>query len=134
MSIEFSVSTNFTSNSAVNTGNLLREMGQLQNQLEDLVNFMAQQQLERDEGEASGRSGGRSGAPSWIEAIANVLGKQLDDLSNEMVNAAEKVTKEEPSTLTDFQVLSQQFSMLMNTTSTALKALGEGMTAMARKQ
>lgn len=87
-------------------------------------------------GAAAGARGGRNptGAPGWLYAIAEVMGKKLDDTAHEMQRLAEAVDKEDPSTATDFQVASQQFSILMNTTATALKSIGEAMVAAARKQ
>ena len=86
---------------------------------------------------ANSRGGGRgnsTGAPGWLYAIAEVMGKKLDETAHNMAALAEKVDSEDPSTATDFQVASQQFSILMNTTSTALKSIGEGMVSSARKQ
>jgi type III secretion apparatus needle protein len=78
-------------------------------------------------------SSGASGAAGWIRAIAEALGKQLNELADEMSEKADAIDKEDPKTMVEFQTVSQQFSMLMNTASTAIKTLGEAMASMARK-
>ncbi len=104
--------------------------------MNDIVSGIIEQADENEDGTAAagGRAGNSRGAPGWLYAVAEVMGKKLDDTAHDMVELAKKVDKDDPSTATDFQVASQQFSILMNTTSTALKAIGEAMTAAARKQ
>ena len=108
-----------------------REIGQAQRDaqldLQQLVADQAESQEAR-ESRASGRGGG------WLRAMAEVLGKKLDDLAHEMEDLAGKVDKNDPSTTTEFTVVSQQFSMLMNATNTAIKTVGEAMSSTARKQ
>lgn len=123
------------------------DIGQMQgaaddfrSEMEDLMNEIVQNIIdsadESDDGSTVGssRGGGRGNAPGWLYAIAEVMGKKLNETAHDMQELAEKVDEDDPKTATDFQVKSQQFSILMNTTSTALKAIGEGMVAAARKQ
>ena len=63
----------------------------------------------------------------WLYAMAKVMGEKLDEMSDEMMTAAENIDKEDPSTTTRFTVLSQQFSIAANSASTGLKAVGEGL-------
>ncbi|MFK7888067.1 MAG: hypothetical protein AB8G16_14500 [Gammaproteobacteria bacterium] len=106
--------------------------GEMEDMFSQLVQTIIDSADESDDG-AQG-AGGRGNAPGWLYAIAEVMGKKLDETAHKMADLAEKVDSDDPSTATDFQVASQQFSIMMNTTSTALKAIGEGMVAGARKQ
>ena len=111
--------------------------GEMEDFFSNLVQTIIDSADDNDDGStvASSRGGGRTGnAPGWLYAIAEVMGKKLDETAHNMADLAEKVDSEDPSTATDFQVASQQFSIIMNTTSTALKAIGEGMVSAARKQ
>jgi hypothetical protein len=107
--------------------------GEMEDMFSQLVQTIIDSADENDDG-AQGGGGTRGSAPGWLYAIAEVMGKKLDETAHEMADLAEKVDSDDPSTATDFQVASQQFSIMMNTTSTALKAIGEGMVAGARKQ
>lgn len=78
------------------------------------------------------KSGGRGG--SWLRVMAEALGKKLDASAHEMQDLANKIDKKDPSTTTDFQVASQEFSLLMNAATTAIKTVGEAMANTARKQ
>ncbi len=119
---------------------MLRAADQFQSTMEDVLGSLAQTIIESADdvedggGASSSRGGNKTGAPGWLYALAEVMGKKLDETAHEMQRLAEAVDKEDPSTATDFQVASQQFSILMNTTATALKSIGEAMTAAARKQ
>jgi len=101
-----------------------------------------------------GRSDSASGAAgkSWLVALAGGLGEMLGDRAVKMEKLMEKMnglnekleglegeareenTREFQKTMTEFQAESQMFSILSNTSSTALKAIGEGLTSLARKQ
>lgn len=113
--------------------------GEMEDVFSSLVQSIIDQANDTEDGStvANSRGGGRgnsTGAPGWLYAIAEVMGKKLDETAHKMADLAEKVDSEDPSTATDFQVASQQFSIIMNTTSTALKSIGEGMVSAARKQ
>lgn len=86
-------------------------------------------------GQCSGNATQKGGgAGSWLRAMSEALGKQCDQLADEMQEAVDNIDKEDPSTMVEFQTISQQFSLLMNSTTTAIKSLGEAMTAVVRKQ
>ncbi len=87
----------------------------------------------------------------WLHAIAQAMGDAQGKLAARMVGlsqtlsnlagpasgkgpGAEQAAKEFQVAMTDFQATSQLFSMTSNASSTALKSIGEGMTAVARKQ
>jgi len=96
-----------------------------------------------------------AGGKGWLAALAGALGgmlgdravkmeqmmekldslnSELDGLSEDDTAAREQNTREFQTTLTAFQAESQMFSILSNASSTALKSIGEGVTAVARKQ
>ncbi|HEY6545332.1 MAG TPA: EscF/YscF/HrpA family type III secretion system needle major subunit [Dokdonella sp.] len=125
------------------------DIAQMQRSLDDFqaeitklfTDAMARDAIEREEdgaGQSSGRAatrgGSAGGAGGWLRAMAEALGKQCDQLADELQEAVDAIDKEDPSTMVEFQTISQQFSMLMNSTTTAIKTLGEAMTAVARKQ
>ncbi len=104
-----------------------RAQGDAQDAIRDILNNLS----ETDEVKEA-RSGGRGG--SWLRAMAEVLGQKLDASAHEMQDLANRVTKDDPSTTTDFNVVSQEFNMLMNAATTAIKTIGEGMGKAASRQ
>lgn len=107
--------------------------------LTDLIlqNSESQEQKEARAGKKGGSGGGSSaasGAGGWLRAMAEGLGKLLDASAAEMKDLAGRVSKEDPSTGTNFTVASSEFNMLMNSVSTALKTIGEAMGKMAARQ
>ena len=100
----------------------------------DIQNLLTDSVLNLSGGEEAreARSGGRGG--SWLRVMAEALGKKLDASAHEMQDLANKIDKKDPSTTTDFQVASQEFSLLMNAATTAIKTVGEAMANTARKQ
>ncbi|MEN4901932.1 hypothetical protein [Luteimonas sp. TWI1437] len=115
----------------------------------DLANLITNHGID-----SKGRSDATSGASgkSWLLALAGGLGEMLGDRAAKMEKLMEKLnglnedleglegeareenTREFQKTMTEFQAESQMFSIMSNTTSTALKAIGEGITSIARKQ
>lgn len=102
------------------------------------------------------KSGGKkSVGGSWLMVIAQALGEAAGKSAARMVGLADKLkeagdhkadvadsknAKEKEQAAADynqaqveFQGASQEFGQLMNTISTALKSLGEGLSAVARK-
>ncbi|QTD56142.1 hypothetical protein [Parasphingorhabdus cellanae] len=100
------------------------------NAMSDLNDFVSSLSEGKDAKEA--RAGGKGG--SWLMAIAEVLGKQLDKQAKELEEMAGQISDDTPSLTAKFGAKSQQFSMMFNATSTAIKAIGEAMSQMARKQ
>ena len=91
-----------------------------------------------------------SGEGGWLQAIAKAMGKVLDDKASHLVGLSAEMSKLNKKTgdvetdkanaetfnqkMTEFQATSQEYSMLNNTFSTAIKSLGEALGSMARKQ
>lgn len=95
-------------------------------------------QLGRDLGKEADESSKEGG--NWLIALAKALGNvQGEFIEKAMANLDTmenkgKESKEFIKAQNEFTANMQMFSMMANTTSTALKAIGEGMTAIARKQ
>lgn len=84
------------------------------------------------------KSGETTGETSWLHAIAKALGEKVGQLAESMVKHADNVGHDDPKVAAEASAKltadSQLFSMYMNALSTVLKSIGEGNTAMARKQ
>lgn len=92
-------------------------------------------------GEQDGKNASRRssrGGGSWLQKIANALAQALDSKIEQMDNLANKLDKQgkdkSVSASTDLQVAGQEFSYMMQTTNTVIKTIGEGLSAVARKQ
>ena len=96
----------------------------------DLARLGLEQMREADRVHARAATQGRS----WLAAMMEGLNEQITSSFNEMKAAADNVNKKDPSTMVDFQVASQEFSLLMNTAQTVVKTVGEANSAAARKQ
>jgi hypothetical protein len=99
----------------------------------DLCDMISRMGLEEGQ-DSNGRPRGSRSGGSWLQAIAKVLGQIADQKANELQAAADAIGGggNNPSALTDFQVKAQEFSLLMNTITGALKSLGEGISAPAQ--
>jgi hypothetical protein len=92
------------------------------------------------------------GGGGWLQAIAKAMGKTLGEKAAKMVELSEEMSaksaeganlegdkakqnaNEFNQLMTKFQATGQEYSMLNNVFSTAIKALGESLSSMARKQ
>jgi hypothetical protein len=110
-----------------------------------------------DEAEGSGKGRGGKGSSGgagggWLQAIAKAMGGVLGDKAANMVKlsqemsalnqkrtgkgdeADQKAAADFNEKMTQFQATSQEYNLLNSTFSTAIKALGEALSTMARKQ
>ena len=93
-----------------------------------------------------GKGGGGGG---WLQAIAKAMGHTLGQKAAEMVHLSKEMSSLQQSgggstdaanaqkfneDMTKFQATSQEYAILQNTFSTAIKSLGEALSGMARKQ
>ncbi|KQT35005.1 hypothetical protein ASG29_02400 [Sphingomonas sp. Leaf412] len=101
--------------------------------IRDTLDRMGQSDEFKDAKASRGKSGS-AGGQGWLMAMAKVLGSQLDQLGDQMTSMSKRITKDTPGLTAEFGVVSQQFNMLMNATSTAIKTVGEAMGRMASKQ
>lgn len=99
---------------------------------------------------SDGTSGtGKATAESWLVAIAKAMGSAMGDRAAKLVDLSQRMTQTKTGGNSDaqqasakqmqmlnaeFQATSQEFNLLQNTMSTALKSIGEAMSSVARKQ
>ena len=100
----------------------------MQASLDEVLNDLAQS----DDVKAARSGGGK--APSWLMAMAQVLGAKMDEMSGDLMTMAREISDGEASKSSEFTALSMQFNLLMNASSTGIKTIGESLGNMARKQ
>jgi hypothetical protein len=117
------------------------QQGELQRAAESDSRDMYQQLADAyKDGESMAKiSSARSGkGRSWLQAIADSMSAVLDKKVQDMDTMARSLDKQGQNRSVksgnDLQVAGQEFTMLMNTTSTVIKTMGEGLSSMARKQ
>jgi hypothetical protein len=118
-----------------------RSIDDFQEAMKQLLTQMVQQNSDSQDngndapvqngGGAAGAGG--AGGKGWLWAIAQALGKQCNQLADEMSAKADSLDAKDPKSVAEFQTITQQFSLLMNTTTNAIKSLGEAMANTARK-
>lgn len=93
----------------------------------EINTLLTQGLMQADEAKAaaSANAGTKLYGKSWMAVLIQGLNKSLDTLSHDMRDAAGKVNKEDPSTTTNFQVASQDFSLLLNAINTVTKGVME---------
>jgi len=141
---------------------------EVQNWKKDFVNELtdkfvenARKYMEQDECNKSGGSeGGKTGGKkSWLQALAEGMGKTLGDKAAKMVELSKKMSdlsaakeggtggaggadadkeaqqnaKAFTTAQTELQGVSQEFSLMQSAFSNALKSIGEGLSQMGRK-
>lgn len=123
------------------TGASPADIGSAQSGIQDIIRNFVEEMSQSEEFKAAKNSGGKgkggagsTGAPGWLMAMAQALGKELDRLGEDMQQRAESLKGDDASASAEFGVVSQQFSMLMNATNNAIKTIGEAMANTARKQ
>ncbi len=119
------------------------QQGQMQREVKQGIDDFVEKQMEafkkgREEGESSAERSGRGGkGGSWLQKIADAMAKVMDAKIEDMDKQARALDKQGDKksikASTDLQVAGQEFSYLMQTTSTVIKTMGEGLSAMARK-
>ncbi|MGK6354136.1 hypothetical protein ACMGDH_02790 [Sphingomonas sp. DT-207] len=116
------------------------EQGELQRSAEQDSREMFEQLSEafksgKDMAEAKKTAGGKR---SWLQVIADSMAEALDKKVEDMDKMAKALdkqgSKKSVKASTDLQVAGQEFSYLMNASSTVIKTIGEGLSSMARKQ
>jgi uncharacterized protein YggU (UPF0235/DUF167 family) len=114
------------------------EQGAANREVDDALNRMVSQMADGDDAKAA-RAGGKSGkagatsGQSWLMALAEALGEKLDKMAGEMSKMAGDITDKTPSLTAKFGAKSQEFGILMNATTNAIKTVGEGLANSARK-
>ena len=138
------------------------QMQDFQNQLGSFIVSSALRHKNSGGGGSSSEGGSASsGGGGWLQAIASAMGDALGEQAAQLVKLSNTLSSEvaTPNTATDskgnptaqaeqqneaaarqfnkdmtsFQAQSQQYSILQNTFTTAIKSLGEALQGMARK-
>jgi hypothetical protein len=107
------------------------EQGGFSNQVNDMINRIAADLASGSEAKEA-KSGGKSGG-GWLMAMAEALGKKLDKMASDLTDMADQVSDKNPSMTTKFGAKSQEFAILMNAATNAIKSVGEGLANSARK-
>jgi hypothetical protein len=108
------------------------QIGEKQRAMSDMINDIVRNARENvEEGDSNSIRGGKG--QGWLMAMAKALGAQLNELGDQMTDLASRITKDTPDLTAEFGVVSQQFGMLMNATTNAIKTAGEAMGNAARK-
>lgn len=112
------------------------EQGEANREVEDAINKMVSGMADGEDAKAA-RAGGKgakgTSGQSWLMALAEALGKKLDKQAAEMSKMADQITDKTPSLTAKFGAKSQEFGILMNATTNAIKTVGEGLANSARK-
>lgn len=124
------------------TGALDRAVAELTDQItQSLID--AKRDAERGESSASASGGGKK---SWLVAIAEAMGKAMGEHAANMVEYANQMNAntgggDDPEAAREFAALqakmqgeAQMFSIASTTMATVIKAIGEGLSSVARKQ
>jgi len=82
--------------------------------------------------EQTSESGG-SGKKGWLRALAEVLGNIANKSAAELEKMGQGIAASDPKALTDYQAATQEFSLMMNTFTNAIKTIGEGNANAVRK-
>lgn len=102
----------------------------------DLASELVEKTKEsREELEAagSGKAGGKSGSKSWLVALAEAFGKMADAKSKELTEMGKNINNENPSEMIEYQALTKEFDIMMQTFTNAIKTIGDANAAAVRK-
>ncbi|WP_311267674.1 hypothetical protein [Sphingobium sp. WCS2017Hpa-17] len=108
------------------------EIGQAQSDFQDAIQDILRDLSEGDDVKDAKSSGGK--AAGWLMAMARELGGKMDSMAKDLSRLSKEADGTNPGASTEFTAMSQQFGILSNAASTGLKAIGEAMSNMARKQ
>jgi hypothetical protein len=113
------------------------EQGEASREVKDALDKMVSHMADGEDAKAAraGGKGGKAGSSgqSWLMALAEALGEKLDKMAGEMSSMADKITDKSPSLTAKFGAKSQEFGILMNAATNAIKTVGEGLSNSARK-
>lgn len=109
------------------------EIGQAQSDFQDALAEL-QNNLAGGDDVKDARAGGTGKAAGWLMAMAKELGGKMDSMAKDIEKLSKKADGKNPGASTEFTAMSQQFGILSNAAATGLKAIGEAMSNMARKQ
>ena len=107
------------------------QIGDAQRMVHDLLRQAASDAMETEEAKDA-KAGGKGGG--WLRALARALGESADKAAADLEEKAGNLDNASPSESAEYSADAQAFSMLMNAINTAIKAIGEALGSVARKQ
>ena len=113
------------------TGASPAQIGDAQRMVHDLLRQAASDAMETEEAKDA-KAGGKGGG--WLRALARALGESADKAAADLEQKAGNLDNASPSESAEYSADAQAFSMLMNAINTAIKAIGEALGSVARKQ
>ena len=103
-----------------------------ENLTKQIVENVKQAREEQEEA-VKGGSGSGTGKKGWLRALAEALGKVADAAAKELKEMGENINKENPSEMLDYQAATQEFNLMMQTCTNAIKTIGEAEGQAVRK-
>lgn len=117
------------------SGDIQRGVDEIEKSMQDWFAQSVANSGRDEEGNARGGSAGRSsGGGSWLMALAKALGNQLNAAQAKLERTMDGTNWEKSDQVAEFQAMSQEFALFMNTATNVLKTVGESLSTMARKQ
>jgi hypothetical protein len=118
-------------------GQIAQGEAQIRDSIQNFIDQMAQNTGGAADEEGNSTSGGgraaSSGGGSWLMAIARALAAQVQSAADQLEEKMSQTNWEEAGEVAEFQAQSQQFALVMNTATNAIKTIGESLSTMARK-
>ena len=102
-----------------------------ENITKQIVDNVKQAREEQEDAVQGGKSGG--GKKGWLRALAEALGKVADKAAKELEEMGKNINKENPSEMLDYQAATQEFNLMMQTFTNAIKTIGEAEGQAVRK-
>jgi Type III secretion needle MxiH, YscF, SsaG, EprI, PscF, EscF len=103
-----------------------------ENLTKQIVENVKQAREEAEDNIKGGSSGG-GGKKGWLRALAEALGKVADKAAKELEEMGKNINKENPSEMLDYQAATQEFNLMMQTFTNAIKTIGEAEGQAVRK-
>jgi hypothetical protein len=88
------------------------------------------QEREQQAEQSGSTSGSKKG---WLVALAEAFGKMADKAARQLEQDGKNLNTQDPSAMIEYQAQSQEFSLMMNTFTNAIKTIGEAEANTVRK-
>lgn len=107
------------------------QIGDAQRVAQDLLQQVAEDAMETEDAKDA-KAGGKGGG--WLRALARALGQAADKTAEDLEAKAGNLDNASPSESAEYSADAQAFGMLMGAINTVIKAIGEALSSLARKQ
>ncbi|MCW4460991.1 hypothetical protein OK349_04675 [Sphingomonas sp. BT-65] len=115
------------------TGASPAQIGDMQRMVQDILQKAGEDAMQTEEAKEAKAGGTKSGG-GWLRALARALGEAADKAAANLEEKAKGLDDATPSESAEYSADAQAFGMLMNAINTAIKAIGEALNTVARKQ